>query len=85
MLPYLLRARAYSVVMVGFAILFYPEGSSLFAVGVNTLVVVGGQVSSDGGGLLSSSIVQGISSIVAMCGGALLQVWCVGSSLVVAK
>jgi len=47
--------------------------------------VMGGQVSSDGGGLLSSSIVQGISSIVAMCGGALLQVWCVGSSLVVAK
>ena len=71
--------------MVAFAILFYPEGSSLFAVGVNSLVVVGGQVSSDGGGLLSSSIVQGISSIVAMCGGALLQVWYVGSSLVVVR
>ena len=47
--------------------------------------MVGGQVSSDGGGLLSSSIVQGISSIVAICCGALLQVWCVGSSLVVAR
>ena len=44
---------------------------------------MGGQVSSDGGGLLSSSIVQGISSIVAMCGGALLQMWCVDSSLIV--
>ena len=51
--------------------MFYPEGSSPFAVGVNSLVVVGSQVSSDGGGLLSSSIVQGISSIVAMCSGAL--------------
>ena len=71
--------------MVAFAILFYPEGSSLFAVGVNSLVVVGGQVSSEGGGLLSSSIVQGISSVVAMCSGALLQVCCVGSSLVVVR
>ena len=53
--------------------------------GINTLVVVGGQVSSDGGGLLSSSIVQGISSIAAMCSGALLHVWCVGSSLVVVR
>ena len=53
-------------------------GSTLF-------FVVGDQVSSDGGGLLSSSIVQGISSIVAMCGGALLQVWYVGSSLVVVR
>lgn len=71
--------------MVGFAILFYPEGSSLFAVGVNTLLMIGSQVSSDGGGLFSSSIVQGISSKVAICGGALLQVCCVGSSLVVAR
>ena len=53
--------------------------------GVNTLVVVGGQVSSDGDGLLSSSIVQGISSIVAMCSEAILHVWCVGSALVVAR
>ena len=71
--------------MVGFAISFYPEVSSLSAVGVNTLVVVGGPVSSCGGGLLSSSIVQVISSIVAMCGGAPVQVWCVGSSLVMAR
>ena len=47
--------------------------------------MVGGQVSSCGGGLLSSSTVQEISSIVAMASGALLQVWCVGSSLVVAR
>ena len=53
-------------------------GSTLF-------FVVGGQVSSDGDGLLSSSIMQGISSIVAMCSEALLHVWCVGSALVVAR
>lgn len=53
--------------------------------GVNTLLMVGSQVSSDGGGLFSSSIVQGIYSKVAICGGALLQVCCVGSSLVVAR
>ena len=47
--------------------------------------MVGGQVSSDGDGLLSSSIMQGISSIVAMCSEALLHVWCVGSALVVAR
>lgn len=34
-----------------------------------------------GGGLLSSCIAQRFSAIVALCGGALLQMWCVGSSL----
>ena len=81
----MLRARAYSVVVVEFGILFYPEGSSLIAVGVNNLIVVDGQVSSCGGGLLSSCIGQGISSIVAMCCGSILQMWCMGSSLVVSS
>ena len=50
----------------------------------NSLFVVGGQVSTCGG-LLSSCIGQRFSAIVALCGGALLQMWCVGSSLTVAS
>ena len=45
--------------------------------GVNSEIVVSGQISSCGG-LLSRSIGQGFS---AMCGVALLQMWGVGSSL----
>ena len=55
----------------------HPESSSLDAVGVNSEIVVSGQISSCGG-LLSRSIGQGFS---AMCGVALLQMWGVGSSL----
>ena len=43
----------------------------------------GGQVSSFCGGLLSIWIGQGFSSVVGKCTGALLQMWCVGSFLVV--
>ena len=45
--------------------------SSLVALGIN---------SSCGGVPFSSCIVQRFLSIVAMCGGAVLQMWCVGSS-----
>ena len=51
----------------------------------NSLFEVGGQVSTCGGGLLSNCIGQRFSAIVAVCGGALLQMWCVGSSLIVAS
>ena len=44
--------------------------------------MAGPQVSSVGG-LLSSCVGHGYSSIVAVCMGALLQMWCAGSSLVV--
>ena len=46
---------------------------------------MGGQGSSCGEYLLVNCIVQGFSSTVAMWGGALLQMWCVGSSLVVSS
>ena len=49
----------------------------------NSLFEVGGQVSICGGGLLSNCIGQRYSTVVAMCGGALLQMWCVDSSLIV--
>ena len=42
--------------MVGFPIEFYPKGSSLIAVGFNSQVVVGGQISNCGGDLLSRYI-----------------------------
>ena len=35
----MLRVRAYSVVVVGFTILFYPEGSSLFGGWGSTLLL----------------------------------------------
>ena len=47
--------------------------------------MVGGQISNCSGGLLSRYIGQGFSSIAEMCGGAFLQMWYVGSSLVVAS
>ena len=53
--------------------------------GFNSRVVVGGQISNCGGGLLSRYIGQGFSSIAEMCSGALRQMWCVGASLVVAS
>ena len=46
---------------------------------------MGGQGSSCGEYLLFNCIVQGFSSTVAMWGEALLQMWCVGSSLVVSS
>ena len=53
--------------------------------GFNCLVVMGGQVSSCGGGLLSIGDAQGFSSIFAMFSEVLLQMWYVGSSLDVAS
>jgi len=52
---------------------------------VGLIYILGGLVSSCGGGFLSSCIGRGFSSIVPMCGRALLQMWCVGTSLVVAS
>ena len=53
--------------------------------GFNSQVVVSGQILIVGGGLFSRYIGQGFSSIAEMCGGAFLQMWYVGSSLVVAS
>ena len=50
--------------------------------GGNSLFVVGGQVSSCGGGLFSNCIRQRFSTVVSVCGGALLQMWCMGTCLI---
>ena len=65
--------RGSTLVVVDLLIWFYPQDSSLFAVGFNYLVVLGGQVSSCGWGLLSIGNGQGFSSIFAMCSGVLLH------------
>ena len=53
--------------------------------GGNSLFVVGGQVSSCGGGLLSNCIGQRFSTVVAMHVRALLQMWCIGTCLIMAS
>ena len=64
---------------------FFFNNKYFDMVGFNSRVVVGSQLSNCGAGLLSRCIGQGFSSIAEMCCGACLQMWCVGSSLVVAS